>query len=75
MKANWYKRKDGTTVMKVGKWKVLEISKRPHGKYCCLVFSSGYCIASEGYHGTFLKTLKMAKDWGISKAKEKNIIE
>lgn len=70
----WYTRKDKTIVYKKGRYKVLEIFKRPHGKYCCAVFYMGNSVACEGYFGTFLKTISSAKKWGIATAKELKII-
>lgn len=74
MKLTTYIRKDGTTVVKKGRWRVLEIDKRPHGGYCCMVIEKRFLIKMEGFHGTSLPTLPSAKKWGISKAKELGII-
>lgn len=73
-KDKWYQRLDGTLVYKVGRYKVLEIFKRPHNGFSCLVFKLGCAIWSEGSFGTFFPTPTEAKKWGISKAKELKII-
>ena len=70
----WYRRKDGTTVFKSGRYKVLEIHLRPGKFYCCFVFDRGRVISGNGYHSAALKTLGKAMKWGIRKAKELNII-
>ena len=74
MKGVWYKRKDGVEIFKVGMYKVLEIEKRPHGGYCLFVYYKGIFKSGEGYFGTSLPTLLMAKIYGLKKAKELNII-
>lgn len=43
------------------------IYKRPHGKWCCRVGRKGNWLWSEGYFGTSLSTLKIAKKWAIDK--------
>lgn len=40
---------------------------RPHGGYYCRITYGSRFIASEGFHGTYLKTLAKVKTW----AKEK----
>ena len=45
----------------------LFIYKRPHGKWCCRIGRGGHWLFSEGYHGTFLRTLSKAKKWAIDK--------
>ena len=37
--------------------------KRPHGSWSCRIGRKGKWIWSEGYFGTSLKTLAMAKRW------------
>lgn len=73
MKAVWYKRKDGTHVLKYGKWKLLEITKKSNGEYRfykCLVFNKGNVVAAEGLHGSSLREKYHAVRWGCKKAKE-----
>lgn len=70
----WYKRKDGTYVFKVGKYRVLEIFKRPHKGYCCLVIDKGFNVDAEGYFTTSLPKKYLAIRWGIKKAKEHGIL-
>ena len=70
----WYKIKDGSLNFKKGRYRVLKIYKRPHGKYCCSVWNKGKCVAAEGYFGTYLSSLVKAKKYGIEKAKELNLI-
>lgn len=43
------------------------IYKRPHGKWGCRVGKGGVCLFSEGYHGTYLKTVREAKIWAADK--------
>ena len=74
-KISWYKRKDGTEVMKSGNWKLLEIFKRPHKGYCCMVFDKGKCVSSEGYFGTSLPKKHFSVRWGCKKARELNILK
>ena len=71
----WYVRKsDGMLVFKKGRYKVLEIWKRPHGKYACVVYDKKKVVSSQGYFGTYLTSKIYAKVWGFAKAKELNII-
>jgi hypothetical protein len=37
--------------------------KRPHGKWCCRIGRKGDWMYSEGYHGTYLSSLKKVKEW------------
>lgn len=74
MKAKWYQRKDETLVYKVGNYRVLEISKRPHKGYCCIVLYKGGIIGSNGYFTASLPKPYLAVRWGINKAKEFKII-
>jgi len=46
------------------------IYKRPHGCYCCRIGKKGKWLKSEGYHGTYLNTLKKAKNWATFNIKE-----
>lgn len=69
-KANWYIRKDKTTVLKIGNWKALEISKRPHGGYYCLVLDHGRSRSAEGYFGTSLPKKYHAVRYGCKKLRE-----
>lgn len=71
MKLKTYKRKDGTTVVKNGRWILLEIFKRPHGWYSCSVFNKGKCVLFNGY---YCRSISSAKKWGIEKAKQLKII-
>lgn len=73
MKAKWYKRKDKTEVLKMGKWKVLEIFKRPGGFYCCFVWNKGEVIATNGYHASALPKKYHAIRWGCKKIIELGI--
>ncbi len=75
MKGVWYVRKDKTHVLKIGRYKVLEIFKRPHGSYCCIISTKGSEVWCEGYLGTSLPTFLIAKNYGLKKAKELNIIK
>lgn len=70
MKSTWYKRKDGTHVRKVGRYKVLEIFKRPHGGWCCFVYHNGEYMGSEGYFACFLPKKHDAVRWGCKNLKE-----
>lgn len=70
MKTNWYKRKDGTLVLKIGNWKALEIWKRPHKGYACLVLDKGSPVVSEGYFTSSLPKKYFAVRWGCKKLRE-----
>lgn len=70
----WYKRKDGVYVLKQGKWKVLEIFKRPGKFWCCFVFDKGSVVAGNGYFASALPKRYHAVRWGCKKARELNII-
>lgn len=74
MKVNWYKRKDGTHVMKQGNWKVLEIFKRPGKFWACFIFKEGKPVMSNGYFGSSLPKRYHAVRWGVKKAKELKIL-
>lgn len=78
----WYKRKDGTEVMKAGNWKVLEIFKKDkrfyNGEYSfyrVLVFKKGKVISAEGVHGSSLRKKYQAVRWGCNKAREFKLIK
>jgi hypothetical protein len=43
------------------------IFKRPHGKWCCRIGKNGEWLYREGYHGTYLNTIKKAKGWAKDK--------
>ena len=77
MNFNWYKRKDGVTVLKVGRRKVLEIFKRPGGFWACFVFSQikkDTLLAANGYFASALPKKYHAVRWGMKKARELKII-
>jgi len=74
MKGNWYIRKDGVKVFKKGRYKVIEIFKRPHGGYCVQIFEMERIKAGEGYFGTSLPKMNLAVTWGLKRAKELKII-
>jgi len=85
-KAKWYKRKDGLglpiDVLKVGRYKVLEIHKKDkrfyNGEYTfykCLVFDKGKIVAAEGCLGSSLRKKYQAVRWGCKKARELNILK
>jgi hypothetical protein len=71
----WQTLKDKTVIIKNGRYKVLQIFKRPHGRYCCLVFNRGECVSGNGYFATALPKKHLAVRWGISKATELGIIK
>lgn len=73
-KVEWYTLKDKTFILKVGRYKVLEIYKRPHKGYCCVVYDRSVAITSEGYHGTSLPQKHFAVRWGCKKARELNLM-
>lgn len=39
------------------------IYKRPHGTWCCRIRNSKEWLWQEGYHGTSLRTVAIAKQW------------
>lgn len=43
------------------------IYRRPHGKWCARIGKNGEWLNQEGYHGTFLRTVKKAMTWSRNK--------
>lgn len=74
MKKKWLKLKDGTDIFRIGRYNAIQIFKRPHGGYCCIVFDKGKCIAMNGYHATSLAKKYHAVRYGTRVLREQKII-
>lgn len=74
MKIKWIKLKDGTDILRIGRYNALQIFKRPHKGYACFVFDKGKCVVTNGYHGTSLPKKYLAVRFGMNALRERKII-
>ncbi len=63
------KLKNGTEIFKQGRYKVLQIFKRPHGGYCCFIFNKGIVVSGNGYYATAFPNKYFAFRWGFNRGK------
>lgn len=69
----WVDRKDKTSVVMIGRYKVLEIFKRPGKFWCCMIFSKGTMIESRGYFTSQFPQKHFAVRWGCKRLRELGI--
>lgn len=66
MKITYRKLTTGNYLGRAGKYYIF-IYRRPHGKWCCRIGDGKEWLWQEGYHGTFLTTIKKVKEWARDK--------